>query len=330
MTQNSPILTFFEVGVNTFIIVGGVIGNIFILVLIAKRKSMHNITNYFVFNLALADLAISVIVIPLTMAHTLKYWKPRELECKIIMPILEHFAGVCVLTHTSLSIARHLIVSSRTNKQLVSLRYIVLIIVLIWLVAFLIISVGLMGVFANFILDHKKGCTLVFKGHGKVVYTVIVFVVTYIIPMTLTGFSYYRIHRTISINMTSLKNHMSKEIYNCRQRSSKRLDRILWTMYIFFGTTTLPLQAYYFADGLNIIPQWDHILKIWSLFISLFYLQVVTNPFVMLYMGSEYRRELFSCYFNHCIHKTSLKVKGSILGRGLGYIKKKPTRETNF
>ncbi|XP_065658469.1 neuropeptide FF receptor 2-like [Hydra vulgaris] len=296
-------------------------------------------TNYFVFNLALANLAISFVVIPMTMANQINCWTPNELECKIVMPFIEHFAGVCVLTHTAISIARNIIVSQSKIGLKIKLRHVALLIVLIWIFAFIILSVGLMGIFGNFVyvtntskqsnnksetnqtlFEHKKNisfaCELQFYDTScKKAYSIMVFLLTYIIPMLLTGISYFKIHRVVTKAANNLKDFVCKDIFVSRKRSSKRLEYTLIIMYTFFGTTTLPLQALYLITGITSqeaeIPEF-----VWPVCVTFFYLQVVLKPLVLFYMGTEYRKGLYkllTSFYKPCLYLNSLiKIKKKI------------------
>ena len=311
-------------------VIGGIIGNLYIVILIAQKKKMQHTTNYLVINLALANLAISSIVIPLTMANRISYWIPNEFECIIVMPTIEHFAGVCVLTHTAISIARHMIISQIKLSLKIRPRHVTLVNILIWIVAFVIMSVSLMGVFGKFVYvrSHSKyangtmetkpqyhnrnqtlfinvqmenfTCKLQYNNEScKKLYALVVFLITYIIPMVCTGISYFRIHRVVSKNTCNLKGHMSKDLLVSRKRSSRRLDHALLTMYLFFGITTLPIQALYLVTGLIESGHIDIPTFIWPVCLTLFYLQVLANPLVLFCMGVDYRKEL--CKLSVCI-----------------------------
>ncbi|XP_004206286.1 galanin receptor type 1 isoform X1 [Hydra vulgaris] len=317
--------------IDMFIVVGGIVGNFFILILIIRKKKSDDLTNYFIFNLSLADLAISIFVIPFSLPSLNNVWIPKKWDCTYLMPILEHFAGVCVLTHTAISLVRYLVVSQNKIVQAIKLKHIVFVIGLIWLVAFAIISASMMGGLGRFILNNTSGtnktekmtCDVDFYGESirKYVYAIMIFSLTYIIPMVCTGFSYYRIYKVVSDNAKSLKGMVTNDLLVSRKRSSKRLNRILLTMYIFFGSTTLPIQVLYLIEGVTTI---GNIFKdIWPVTFTLFYLQVVTNPLVLLYMRTEYRKELYKISFCFCFsrhynshHNSPLRInKGKIKGK---------------
>ncbi|XP_065659081.1 neuropeptide Y receptor type 6 [Hydra vulgaris] len=323
---------------NSFIVVGGVIGNMFIVVLIAQKKKLQNITNILVTNLAVASIAISAIVIPFSMAMGLKYWTPNKLKCKILMPIFEHFAGVCVLTHTAISISRYMIVNQLRIIQEIKVRSVALIIALLWAISFIIISVPLMGLLGEFTninglkfnntthASQESGtCELDFPKNtdNEQIYAVMIFSLTYLIPMVCTGFSYLKIQRVVADNAKSLKGHVPGDLIALRKRSSKRLNRTLLTMYLFFGLTTLPIQALYLV---NAFIKDKFFNRMWNISFTLFYLQVVTNPLVFLYKGAMYRKELYKlsvCFFlPKRVHNASRKLKGSLRISGGKYFRK--------
>ncbi|XP_065659084.1 galanin receptor type 1 [Hydra vulgaris] len=295
--------------INVFLIIVGIFGNFFILTMIVKKKKTNDLTNYFIFNLSLADLAISVIVIPLTIAFNNQTWIPAKWDCFFVMPILEHFAVVCVLTHTAISIVRYMVVSQRKIVQIIQLKHIVFFILLIWLTSFVVLSATMMGGLGQFIITYtntsnklkSSRCVIDFNNPSrKMIYTVMIFSLTYVLPMVCTGFSHYQIYKVVSKNAKFIRGHVTKDLLISRKRISRRLNRILLIMYIFFGISTLPIQALYFFAGIMNISE-NIFNNIWEVSFPLFYLQVVTNPLVLLYMRIEYRKELYEislCFSN--------------------------------
>ena len=94
--------------VCTLICVPGFIANVVIAAVIVKVKRMQTTTNWLVFNLTIADLTIICITIPYTQINPHISWPFGVWGCKyLIMPTIEHFASVCVLTHTAISLARY-------------------------------------------------------------------------------------------------------------------------------------------------------------------------------------------------------------------------------
>ena len=332
------ILIVLQLTLHTFTFVGGFIGNVFIAIIIYRRKKMQTITNLFVFNLAVSDLAIVLIVIP--TANILPYVNSPfgELGCRyFVYPILEHFAGVCVFTHTLLSLARSLIVNSGRNIQNVKKKHVIAIILGIWLVALLIFSVPLMGIVGHFQMEvtpeNLLQCHLSWVSvERKLAFMILLFLLTYVTPMVVTGVSYTKIHIAVSKSIKKLYGHISDSMLSSRRRKSRQMDRLLMTMYFMFGITTLPLQVLYLMSGVGLIPSsfsgsfGGKVM--FALFLALFYAQVVSNPLVLFYMGEEYRRELYKlsiccCIKNPRFRRLSYVVKGSFRGSFIDYKERK-------
>jgi hypothetical protein len=52
-----------------------VVGNSLVVSVVYKNPRMHTVTNYFIVNLAIADMLISIIVLPITLLSNLMYGK---------------------------------------------------------------------------------------------------------------------------------------------------------------------------------------------------------------------------------------------------------------
>ena len=332
------ILIVLQLTLHTFTFVGGFIGNVFIAIIIYRRKKMQTITNLFVFNLAVSDLAIVLIVIPTANILPSVNSPFGELGCRyFVYPILEHFAGVCVFTHTLLSLARCLIVNSGRNIQNVKKKHVIAIILGIWAVALLIFSVPLMGIVGHFQMEVTPAnlvqCHLSWVSvERKLAFMIVLFLLTYVTPMVVTGVSYTKIHIAVSKSIKNLYGHISDTMLSSRRRKSRQMDRLLMTMYLMFGITTLPLQVLYLMSGVGLIPSSFSSSfggkVMFALFLALFYAQVVSNPLVLFYMGEEYRRELYKlsvccCIKNPRFRRLSYVVKGSFRGSFTDYKQRK-------
>ena len=67
----------FEVFVLVPIMLFGITGNILVCMAVSMEKRLQSVTNYFLLSLAVTDLLLSVIVMPLSMIHQFfgKYYK---------------------------------------------------------------------------------------------------------------------------------------------------------------------------------------------------------------------------------------------------------------
>ena len=58
-----------EVLLLSVVVVLGIMGNVLVCIAISVEKKLQNVTNYFLMSLAVADLFVSLIVMPCSIAH---------------------------------------------------------------------------------------------------------------------------------------------------------------------------------------------------------------------------------------------------------------------
>ena len=321
----------FKVCLYTILYVGGCCGNIAILSIILRHKKMHTATNWLVFNLAFSDIAVAFITIPFTLITQYTKWPFGSVGCKyLIMPVVEHFAGACVLTHTAVGLARYTIVK---NNREISNTSVLISICLIWSLSFFFLSGTLMGILGEFRLNEKHKCIISWYHFGSLkgsaLYTYFVFPLTYLAPIVLTGFSYYRIRIISSRSLRRISHHLPQALFISRQRKNRRMNTILMKMYFMFAVTTLPFQTLLIFIHFDVLTEnfkqkYGSIL--FHYLLALFYAQIITNPLVLFYMSIDYRRRIYDLPICCCIdvkniRKLSLIVRQSM--KEMGELKRK-------
>ena len=109
VTQLPWVLTLLAVA-YLVIVVLSVCGNALVILTVWRNAHMHTVTNYYIVNLAVSDLLVSVLVMPLKL---LEYTGPcrwnvfgNRLLCPIISYILPIFVFASVLTLVAISLER--------------------------------------------------------------------------------------------------------------------------------------------------------------------------------------------------------------------------------
>ncbi|XP_057381674.1 neuropeptide CCHamide-1 receptor-like [Daphnia carinata] len=124
------------------VFLAGVIGNGCLIIIFCRHKSMRNLPNFYIFNLAVGDLLVLLCSVPFTATiYTFDSWPYGEFACKASEFAKDTSVGVSVFTLTALSLDRYTAVvkpveSFVTNPK--SKLFIIICIALIWLA-----SVGL-------------------------------------------------------------------------------------------------------------------------------------------------------------------------------------------
>ena len=120
------------------IFVTGIIGNICTCIVIARNRFMQTATNYYLFNLAIADLMVLLLGLPL---ETYSFWRAYpwifgEAFCVIRTMAAETSTYASILTITAFTIERYIAIVHPMKAQTVSsLPRAVKIIVIIWVLS---------------------------------------------------------------------------------------------------------------------------------------------------------------------------------------------------
>ena len=105
-----PTVTFLIAVLYIAIIVLAITGNALVILTVWRNKHMHTVTNYYIVNLAISDLLVSSIVMPLKL---LEYTAPchwhvfgSDALCSVLYYLLPIFVFASVLTLVAISLER--------------------------------------------------------------------------------------------------------------------------------------------------------------------------------------------------------------------------------
>ena len=89
------------------IFIVGVIGNILVCLVVCRERKMKNVTNYFIFNLAVSDLSVLLICIPFDFGEIVTGTFPYgAVMCRLIYPLQTMAATASVNTLDAISLNR--------------------------------------------------------------------------------------------------------------------------------------------------------------------------------------------------------------------------------
>ncbi len=120
------------------IFISGIIGNVSTCIVISRNKYMQTATNYYLFNLAIADLLVLVLGLPL---ETYSFWSAYpwlfgETFCVIRTMAAETSTYACILTITAFTVERYVAICHPMWAQTMSsLKRAIKVIVLSWIVS---------------------------------------------------------------------------------------------------------------------------------------------------------------------------------------------------
>lgn len=167
------------------------LGNVIVIAVVLRYRWMHTVTNFFIVNLAIADILMAIFCIPITMLiHIFVEWRYGALLCKITPYLMT--VSVCASVNTLAAIAmdRYLAICYSFNYKMT------------WTTSKCIMGfvwVFSIGVSVPMILYHEQSlqggvinvCAEIYPNQTvKKVYFTLIFVFFYTVPLLLIIFCY--------------------------------------------------------------------------------------------------------------------------------------------
>lgn len=184
--------------IYTLACVLGVAGNISSLIVFAVGQRCNTDISGFLINLAVADLAMTLICIPFSFTTAmLQEWIFPEVMCPILLFTQLLSVTVSVYTNTAISIDRFVAITYPMKLMSRSRKYVRWAILVIWLVSIALCSVQLIVAKVKVGPNCEMVCNEVWSDDDvnkssklRRIYTIIILVITYIIPVGFIAIMY--------------------------------------------------------------------------------------------------------------------------------------------
>ncbi|RCN28544.1 7 transmembrane receptor [Ancylostoma caninum] len=168
----------------------GLIGNAMVCIAIATDRRLHNVTNYFLFSLALADLLVCLLVMPLSIIVEVKHgvWTWNVSLCLLYVYADVFLCSASIVHMSVISLDRYLGISQPLRTRNKSKTMIIVKICLVWIIT-LIVSCPI-AVLASY--DHtyilQNNSCMIFSRH----YIIYGSTLTFLIPFCVMFVTYLR------------------------------------------------------------------------------------------------------------------------------------------
>ncbi|XP_054635222.1 neuropeptide Y receptor type 2 [Dunckerocampus dactyliophorus] len=281
------------------IIVLGVTGNSLVIYVVYRFRTLRTVTNFFIVNLAVADLLVNMLCLPFTLAYTLYgEWIFGRALC-FILPCAQGAAvHVSTITLNVIALDRHRSIVHHTESKM-SRNVCAVVIALTWAVSVLLASP--LAIFREYrTLDLSPGESLQVCAEkwpeGSVngsIYSVSMLLLQYGLPLAVNCVAYMHI-------WTKMKSRMvARHGPNGRQQRRKKTTKMLVTMVVVFAISWLPLHAFQLAVDIDSSVVY---MKDFKLLFSAFHVVAMcstfVNPILYGWMNSNYRSAFLSVC--HC------------------------------
>ncbi|KAM9314860.1 neuropeptide Y receptor type 2 [Pholidichthys leucotaenia] len=279
----------------TTIILFGVIGNLLVIYVVYKFKNLRTVTNFFIVNLAVADLLVSTLCLPFTLVNTLYgEWMFGQVLC-FLLPCAQGLAvQVSTITLTIIALDRHRNIVYHMETKM-SKDVCIAIIVITWAVSGLLASpLAIFREYGVFDLPLDKSIQVCRENWPEdsmsgTIYSMSMLLVQYCLPLAITSAAYIRI-------WNKLKNHMAHG-RNDRSQRRKKTTKMLLTMVVVFAVSWLPFHTFQLASDIdNTVLEMKDYKLIFTVFHIVAMCSTFANPILYGWMNNNYRMAFLSVF----------------------------------
>lgn len=248
----------------------GVVGNVLVCVVISSQTHMRTIINYYIRNLAVADIGVLLLAFPLAVIkeQVPNQWPLGEIFCLYVVPLGDIFLGVSVWSITLIAFDRYraIVRGARLPKRgsTAVFKSARLMVACLWLLSFLVISLPLYLVM-GFSADHTPGHEVVDcspnwsndeignKMHQLYITGLTMF--WYVLPLAIIAATFCSISKKLrassKFNRSIRKEYGDNDEQNVRKRIRERQNikakKLLIPVVVVFAVTMLPLNVFRLA-----------------------------------------------------------------------------------
>ncbi|KAH0549298.1 hypothetical protein KQX54_007801 [Cotesia glomerata] len=295
-------------------------GNLLVILVVMYSRRMRGITNFFLANLAVADLCVGIFCVYQTLINYLmNSWLLGLFLCKVytFVHALSYTASIMILV--LVCVERYLaIIHPIKCRSLLTRSRLRVIVVIGWILAAIyalpkfIYAETIENKLMNGALDII--CIPNMKKHSKNALDTVNLILLYIVPLFLMSYLYTRIGirlwksgRTLSgpdliTRPRNIRLHHTNESNRNVLRARRGVIRMLIAVVIMFSMCNLPQQVrilwLHWGSNYNQNSDFSTILTVSTALIS--YMNSCLNPLLYAFLSRNFRkamRELFSCRF---------------------------------
>ncbi|XP_037619295.1 neuropeptide Y receptor type 2 [Sebastes umbrosus] len=281
------------------IILFGVIGNSLVIYVVFKFKNLRTVTNFFIVNLAVADLLVNTLCLPFTLVYTLYgEWKFGQVLC-FMLPCSQGMAvHVSTITMNVIALDRHrsivYLMETKMSKDMCAV-----VILITWAVSALLASpLAIFREYGTFDISPDESiqvCTEKWpesRMNGSI-YSISALLIQYGLPLVINCVAYIRI-------WNKMKTHMIYGGRNDRHQRRQKTTKMLLTMVVVFAVSWLPFHAFQLAVDIDSTVLY---MKDFKLLFTVFHIVAMcstfVNPILYGWMNNNYRTaflSVFKCY----------------------------------
>ena len=276
-----------------------VFGNTLVCHVVLRNTRMHTVTNFFITNLAISDLLLTLINVPFNIARNLlDEWPFGSIVCHLLNFSLMVSVYVSTFTLMGIALDRHQALLYPLNPRM-SKPVGLVVLAFIWSVAIcLSLPFGIYNKVqtVDFVLKKVKRCTSAFPIPSETwekYLTGITLVLQYVIPLSIIACTYGRIVRKLWV-----RSHVGAVTHNqqmTQQKAKRKSIKMLMVVVVVFALCWMPLNVY------QILADFHPNVEVFHYNSTVFFIchwiaisSTCYNPFVYCWLNETFRAEVKS------------------------------------
>ena len=270
----------------SIIFVISLVGNIMVCYVVSRRMKMKTVTNYFIMNLAIADL-LYTLCIPLDVYATEsshREWPYGSFMCRVLYPAQTLTMTVSGFTLTALSATRYWAVVNPLKRQLNTTQSLIMIILLWFMAAITVIPyIKYLGIVESGMCEDEWP-----NVKPRQIYTASLFVIQYAIPLSIILMCYIR----IGLELTKGPVTYNRMLAKARGKEAKKVIKMLVIVTLTFAILTLPSSIMWmWLDFGNADKKFTSFYDLVDVLYILDFLNSATNPIIYSFCNESFSRE---------------------------------------
>ncbi|XP_020716479.1 neuropeptide F receptor isoform X2 [Ceratitis capitata] len=306
----------------------GAVGNILVVMAVVGKPIMRTARNLFILNLAISDLLLCVITMPITLLEILsKYWPFGMIEvlCKLVAMLQAVSIFVSTISITAIAFDRYQLIVYPTRESL-QFGGVIGILAGIWIFAVLLAS----PLFIYKRLEQAEIPPLLQElgihevcfcvedwpvSNGRFYYSIFSACVQYLVPIVIVSGAYFGIYRKLR-SRTAVVAMQTPQRKAERGRRMQRTNCLLITIAMIFGISWMPLNVYnLYADMRSPVAVTERMLVVYAFCHMLGMSSACTNPLLYGWLNDNFRKE-FTELLCRSKENTNVALNGHTTGSG--------------
>ncbi|XP_065301625.1 melatonin receptor type 1C-like [Dermacentor albipictus] len=284
-------------------IVLAVMGNAMVVLTVLRHRGMRTRTNMFIVNLAIADILVALLDMPVSMATLLRGdWVMGRAFCQFNGFTMALLLMCSIHTLMYMSVHKYLSITRPFSHRGEGYRKVAVFLVAAWLWPFFCAITPFLGLTE---IVYKRGASQCGPAYPRDIkmysHSALITVTNYFIPLGVMAFCYVNIFRVIADHMSRVKSHMGLHNSVVQQ---KRINITLFLVLICFLLCWTPYMIYtFYVNSRGSKTHVPYILNPVSYWFG--YMNSACNPIIYAFRSPSFRHGYKEILFGSAVEVIS-------------------------